>query len=86
MAEKIWLSSPHMGGNELKYILTSKTFIDKNNHDETELLTTESMFNQFRQMSESGMIKHRCELKIEGDEIVKVMTTYKKKLSDSLPK
>jgi hypothetical protein len=54
-------------GNELKYILTSKTFIDKNDHDETELLTTESMFNQFRQMSESGMIKHRCELKIEGD-------------------
>ena len=54
-------------GNELKYILTSKTFIDKNDHDETELLTTESMLNQFRQMSESGMIKHRCELKIEGD-------------------
>lgn len=26
------------------------------------------------------------QLKIEGDEIVKVMTTYKKKLSDSLPK
>ena len=54
-------------GNELKYILTSKTFIDKNDHDETELLTTEAMFNQFKQMAESGMIKHRCELKIDGE-------------------
>lgn len=56
-------------GNELKYVLCCKTFIDKNDHYETELLTTEAMFNQFKQMSERGMIKHRCELKIGEGEI-----------------
>jgi hypothetical protein len=58
-------------GKDPEYVLTCKTSIAKSNDKiEVPIPTTEPMFQQFRMMSEKGMIKDRYHFPVSGTDLV----------------